>query len=109
MTQIDATIVAKDGQTHSNYCLAPRMVRTSLLFLLASFLVTAALPSFAQDRTPPDNAAESSEPAAEPEPDEDSSEVIETDDESYLDIDDKDFTPSEDTSADQSLTFPTDI
>lgn len=109
MTQIDATIDAKVGQTPGNHWLAPRMHRTSLLLPLLSLLVVAALPSFAQEDTATDNAAETSEPAVKPEPEEDSSEVIETDDESYLDIDEKDFTPSEETSADQSLTFPTDI
>ena len=36
-------------------------------------------------------------------------EVLETDDESYRDIDDEDFTPSEEIPADQSIAFPTDI
>ena len=35
--------------------------------------------------------------------------VLESDDESYRDIDDRDFTPSEEIPADQSITFPTDI
>lgn len=109
MLQIDATIAANDGQNFSYHRSAPQMHRTSLKMLLALFLVTAALPLFAQDSTPQDNAPESSQPAAEPEPEEDESEVIETDDESYLDIDDKDFTPSEEIGADQSITFPTDI
>lgn len=36
-------------------------------------------------------------------------EVLDTDDESYRDIDDEDFTPSEEIPADQSIAFPTDI
>lgn len=35
--------------------------------------------------------------------------AVESDDESYLDIDEEDFTPSEEIPADQSITFPTDI
>ena len=63
----------------------------------------------ADDDVPaPDNevetqaAAEEAEPEAEPE-------VLETDNESYLDIDDKDFKPSEEIPTDQSIPFPTDI
>tara|TARA_R110002096_G_scaffold426551_1_gene636498 strand:- start:162 stop:425 length:264 start_codon:yes stop_codon:yes gene_type:complete len=63
----------------------------------------------ADDDVPaPDNevetqvAAEETEPEVEPE-------VLETDDESYLDIDDKDFKPSEEIPTDQSIPFPTDI
>lgn len=36
-------------------------------------------------------------------------EVLETDDDSYRDIDDEDFRPSEEIPADQSIAFPTDI
>lgn len=39
----------------------------------------------------------------------DSPEVIEADDDSYLDIEEEDFTPSEEIPTDQSITFPTDI
>ena len=35
--------------------------------------------------------------------------VLETDDESYLDIDEKDFRPSEEIPTDQSIAFPVDI
>lgn len=36
-------------------------------------------------------------------------EVLETDDQSYLDIEEEDFQPSEEIPTDQSITFPTDI
>lgn len=36
-------------------------------------------------------------------------EVLETDDESYLDIESEDFKPSEEIPTDQSIAFPTDI
>jgi hypothetical protein len=54
----------------------------------------------------PDGAGAENTPEAE-EPGEDP--VLETDDESYLDIDEEDFTPSEEIPTDQSISFPIDI
>ena len=54
----------------------------------------------------PASEPEAQAAAEEPEPE---PEVLETDDESYLDIDDKDFKPSEEIPTDQSIPFPTDI
>jgi hypothetical protein len=54
----------------------------------------------------PDGAGAENTPDAE-EPGEDR--VLETDDESYLDIDEEDFTPSEEIPTDQSISFPIDI
>jgi hypothetical protein len=54
----------------------------------------------------PDGAsAEDTSDAEEPGADR----LLETDDESYLDIDEKDFTPSEEIPTDQSISFPIDI
>ena len=58
--------------------------------------------------TRPDPATTESESAAEPEPVEAAEEPV-VDDEYYQDVDDKDFRPSEDVPADQSIPFPSDI
>ena len=80
--------------------------------LLLALLLTVlfALPALAQDS---DTGVDSDvpEPATteveqEPEEEIDDSDL---DDQSYLDIEDDDFRPSEDIPADQSIPFPTDI
>ena len=78
------------------------------LFLLVMILLLAYAqqPALAQGDTPAEDVSESAQEAddanAEPQ-------RVETDDDSYRDIDDEDFTPSEEIPADQSITFPTDI
>jgi hypothetical protein len=59
-----------------------------------------------RDDPAPDGASAENTPDTE-EPVEDR--VLETDDESYLDIDEEDFTPSEEIPTDQSISFPIDI
>ena len=49
------------------------------------------------------------QPEAENEADVEEQEDVVVDDEYYQDVDDKDFRPSEDIPADQSIAFPTDI
>jgi hypothetical protein len=113
------------------------MTSVRRLLLMAVFLFAAALASVAQesagesaadvpagavpaDEAPadevlvevtrddpaPDGASAENTPDTE-EPVEDR--VLETDDESYLDIDEEDFTPSEEIPTDQSISFPIDI
>jgi hypothetical protein len=84
------------------------MHRLLLLILLVAALALSARAQ--QDEAPVTPATEAAteaeaETAAEPE------EVAEpaVDDEYYQDIDDKDFRPSEDIPADQSIPFPSDI
>ncbi|MDX1517230.1 MAG: hypothetical protein R3288_10345 [Woeseiaceae bacterium] len=85
------------------------LIRTLTLYLLLSLTAAAQTPA----EPPADEAETQPEAAAEPEQQttaaDEPAEVLETDDESYLDIDDEDFTPSEEIPADQSITFPTDI
>ncbi len=64
--------------------------------------------------TPEDEAAEDATDAeadaqAAVDEEEADEEEIEVDDEYYQDVDDRDFRPSEDIPADQSIAFPTDI
>lgn len=82
-------------------------LRTTLL-MLAWF---ACAPAFAQDEaeSDPGAEAETEQPAATPEADEDEGAAPEIDDQSYLDIEEDDFRPSEEIPTDQSITFPTDI
>lgn len=85
--------------------------------LLAIALLVFSATAWSQDAaTPTDDDATDVVLADEVEPDEDEvepeeEEIDETglDDESYADIEDDDFRPSEDVPADQSIPFPTDI
>ncbi len=95
------------------------------LILTGALLLQGAIPVFAQDAgdvptdvAPAETRAEAggdADSAGEPLPAEEANDtaaderVPETDDESYLDIDEKDFTPSEEIPTDQSITFPVDI
>jgi len=82
-----------------------------LLLLSASLALSAA--AWSQDSgnaEPADgddaaNQAESEDPAAV----QDEGEEVVVDDESYIDIEEEDFRPSEEIDADQSIPFPTDI
>jgi hypothetical protein len=71
----------------------------------------ACAPALAQEQAEPDAAAEADteQPAAAPDADEDEGATPEIEDQSYLDIEEDDFRPSEEIPTDQSITFPTDI
>ena len=83
------------------------MMRTALL--LVAWLVLA--PASAQEGEAPEagTATETEQPAEEPAATDDERELPEVDDESYLDIEEDDFRPSEEIPTDQSISFPTDI
>ena len=81
-----------------------------LMLILASALL--ALPAWAQETDEPAAAADESAPAAAeeaPAADPATEEPPVVDDVYYQDADDKDFRPSEDIPADQSISFPSDI
>lgn len=87
-------------------CLAFRLVTVGL------FLLLAGSPSYAQDDadSPPAASAPDDDAAEEAEEPEAPSEVTEElSEESYLDAEQEDFTPSEEIPTDQSIPFPTDI
>ena len=77
--------------------------------------ITVSASGWAQEAEAPEEdsaAAETQAEAAaadETESEETVSEEIDVDDGSYIDAEEDDFRPSEDISADQSITFPTDI
>jgi hypothetical protein len=86
--------------------------------LFAAFLVAlmCAASAIAQEAegddasTTEDTAEETAESAASTSGDADvDEEQVDVDDGSYLDAEDDDFRPSEEVSADRSITFPTDI
>ena len=79
------------------------MRRTFSWFLLC---IVFALPVWSQDEDT-DAVAEEEQTEATPEVDEADEPIV--DDEFYQDVDDKDFRPSEDIPADQSIPFPSDI
>jgi len=84
------------------------------ILALGSAWILLALPvAWSQDEssneTPTEEAEDPANDAADDAETDVVNEVLETDDESYRDIDDEDFTPSEEIPADQSIAFPTDI
>ena len=86
-------------------------MRELIRILLITFLVSlTATIGLAQDADDADVDAAETESEAENVSDaEDGEPRTTSDDESYLDIDEEDFRPSEEIPADQSITFPTDI
>lgn len=79
----------------------------NVVLLGAAWLVLVQPVAYAQDESVAEGESEASET-----PDDEvdaENEVQETDDDSYRDIDDEDFRPSEEIPADQSIAFPTDI
>lgn len=76
-----------------------------LLILSVSFLSLSAGAQEDDAPTETEDAVAEPEPATEPE----AVEEPVVDDVFYQDLDDKDFRPSEDIPADQSIPFPTDI
>lgn len=85
------------------------MRNLSYISLLALYILLASA-VFAQDAGDSDEVAGNAENAAQaPTDDDDPKDSVEINDESYLDIDEEDFTPSEEIPTDQSITFPTDI
>ncbi len=76
----------------------------------AAWLVLAQPLAYPQDESASEPETEASETSDDPADEADAvNEVLETDDDSYRDIDDEDFRPSEEIPADQSIAFPTDI
>lgn len=84
-----------------------------MVLLVAAWLLLVPPLIDAQEQSAEPSETERSEPPGDDTADaddaEDVGEVPDTDDESYRDIDDKDFRPSEDIPADQAIAFPTDI
>jgi len=88
-----------------------RILKILAVLPIALLLSNAGL---TQDDSAPEADPNNVDPAADAaevtdEVTDDDSDVVETDDESYLDIENDDFRPSEEIPADQSITFPTDI
>ncbi len=81
------------------------MHRFLLMMLLVSMFAVAAWSQEDQDA----EADETVQPQPEDEADVEEKDEDVVDDEYYQDVDDKDFRPSEDIPADQSIAFPTDI
>jgi hypothetical protein len=82
--------------------------------LLVMSIVLLGLSAWAQEDDAPEStetedAVAESEPVAEAVVEPDTTEEPVIDDVYYQDIDDKDFRPSEDIPADQSIPFPSDI
>jgi hypothetical protein len=67
-----------------------------------------SVPAATEQDEPEQDELESQSEEEEAEEEADEEEII-VDDEFYQDVDDKDFRPSEDIPADQSISFPTDI
>lgn len=89
-----------------------KYLRRLLAVLLA--VVICAAPAVAQetdndDASATEGAAESAEATSSDADADADEEEIDVDDGSYLDGEDEDFRPSEEVSADRSITFPTDI
>ena len=81
------------------------MHRFLLMILLISMFAVAA---WAQE-DPDAEIDETVQPETEDEAEAEEQDENLVDDEYYQDVDDKDFRPSEDVPADQSIAFPTDI
>jgi hypothetical protein len=78
-------------------------------YLLSILLLAVATCAWAQDSDPDDQAesrpSQEAQESAADEQDDDS----DLDDESYRDVEEEDFVPTEDIPADQAIPFPTDI
>ena len=84
------------------------------MLTLAAFLLLAATGQAQDAETGDDDANTTAATSEQAEADaatagEDAEEDISIDEGSYLDLEDDDFRPSEEISADSSITFPTDI
>ena len=75
-------------------------------YLLTLVLLLASTSAWAQDSVPGDEA-EAPETAEEASAEQD--EDLDLEDESYRDVEEEDFVPTEDIPADQAIPFPTDI
>ena len=81
-----------------------------LILLVGMFAMTAwSQEDAGAEAEEADQSEPEPEPVAEAAVEVDEQEDIVIDDEYYQDVDDKDFRPSEDIPADQSIAFPTDI
>lgn len=78
-----------------------------VLLLLTACLALGAVAWSQDDETAEETAAAADETATADAGDEE--EAPATDDESYIDIEEEDFRPTEEIDADQSIPFPTDI
>lgn len=84
-------------------------MQTILLFLCAVLLLASANVQSQEDDEPAGEPPAAEAPVEDAPDEPPADEAVEPDDESYLDIEEEDFTPSEEIPADQSITFPTDI
>ena len=85
------------------------MDRNLIARLAATLLaIGLAAPAWAQDAESPSDA-EAETAAAEAETDTVPADDSDLDEQSYIDVEDDDFRPSEDIPADQSIAFPADI
>ncbi len=85
------------------------LIERLLLIALMLMSVSLAGPALAQDAPESDEQGTDVEVPTDAVEEQGEEEAVPTDDESYLDIDEEDFTPSEEIPADQSIPFPTDI
>ena len=90
------------------------MQRIALLTMFAILLVFSALAQEDNGPTAEEEAEqlaeeETADDVVEPPAEEEEAEEPVVDDEFYQDVDDKDFRPSEEIPADQSIPFPSDI
>jgi hypothetical protein len=90
------------------------MQRVALLIIIVIVFVFSTLlhSTMAQEDSesvPQVTEQDQLDPQLEEEEAEEEEEEVVVDDEFYQDVDDKDFRPSEDIPADQSIPFPTDI
>ena len=85
------------------------MQRVALLIIIFIFSALPGAASAQEDSESVPEATEQDQLDPQSEEEEAEEEEIVVDDEFYQDADDKDFRPSEDIPADQSIPFPTDI
>ena len=85
------------------------MQRVALLIIIFIFSALPGAATAQEDSESVPEATEQDQLDPQSEEEEAEEEEIVVDDEFYQDADDKDFRPSEDIPADQSIPFPTDI
>jgi hypothetical protein len=85
------------------------MQRVALLIIIFIFSALPGPATAQEDSESVPGATEQDQLDPQSEEEEAEEEEIVVDDEFYQDVDDKDFRPSEDIPADQSIPFPTDI
>jgi len=85
------------------------MQRVALLIIIIIFSALPGSATAQEDSESVPEATEKDQLDPQSEEEEAEEEEIVVDDEFYQDVDDKDFRPSEEIPADQSISFPTDI